>query len=748
MKKIISLILTISVCQSVSVFAAPVYSDNVAGMLKELSIMQGDPDGNMRYDDLVSRAECTKMVVQTSSFRDSVALGSKTSPFSDVPYTHWASPYVTVGIKNGIVKGHLDATFRPGNHVLYEEAATMFLRVLGYTEQDFGSSWPDGQMGIAKNIGLLDNIEKNVGEKLTRRDMAKLAYNTLNAKIKGTQNTQLQTFNRAIVDDVVLVSTIKEDSTVPDGKVFTSSGTYNYTDSLDLSNLGKRGSLVLRNGDTVVSFIPDGLGVNEDEEMVYSVLGNGIVTYKDGNFRQIDVDNDTVFYKDSQRVTAPSALSTLNMGDVLRVSYKSNNKIDYISCTKGTTIGPKTVKTSLWYNEFSGAESLSVMRDGVKATISDVKVNDIVYYMEKLNIALAYSRKVTGIYESATPNKDAPTAVTVSGVTYPLEGVDAFSKLSSSGIFNYGDSVTLLMGKDGAVADVMDTASGDTKIYGFLQEVGSKATSVSGSNVTRPYIKVVLPSGEVSEFITDKNYSSMKNSVVLVKLKDGIASASKISANHGVFGKFQWDKKTLGKFALADDIEIIEVSTIVSGENSTYASVYPQRLDGITLSESDILYVEKTPDGKIKSLILNDITGDMHTYGIVTKATSVSNDMMISGSYEYLLGGNTVSFSTNGSAFSVDAGNVVRIESDGRSVQSMTALTRIVGRDNVGISGAYVTVGEKVYQMSDKVEVYLKKTPDASVYNMITQDEFDNLKNDYQVSIYTDSGRVRIIVLS
>ena len=315
-------------------------------------------------------------------------------------------------------------------------------------------------------------------------------------------------------------------------------------------------------------------------------------------------------------------------------------------------------------------------------------------------------------------------------------------------ILMVGDSVTLMLGKDGAVADVMTSTNGDTKVYGFLQEVGNKVTSVSGSNVTRPYIKVVLPSGDVSEFITDKNYSTVKNSVVSVKLEDGVAKASKMSQNHGVYGKFQWDKKKLGKSELADDVKILEVSTVVASENSIYATVYPQRLDGTTLSDTDILYVDKKADGKIKSLILSDVTGDMHTYGIVTKATSISDDRTVSGNYEYMTKGNTVSFSTNGTAYSVEAGQVVRIESDGRSVVSMTPLSKITGRNNVEISGAYVTIGGKSYQMSDKVEIYLKKTPDASVFNMITQDEFKELKDEYQVALYTDSDRVRIIVLS
>ena len=356
MKKILSLLITALIFASFTVSAAPVYSDNVAAMLSELKIMQGDPDGNMRYNDLVSRAECTKIAVAASTYRDSVATGSKTSPFSDVTYMHWASPYVTVGVKNGLCKGYLDATFRPDNTVLYEEAATMFLRILGYTDADFGASWPDGQVGIAKNIGILDNIDKSIGDALTRRDVATMVYNTLNTKQKGSQSALLSSFNRTIVDDVVLISTMTEDANVPEGKIYTSAGTYNFSDALDKSQIGKRGSIVLRGGDTVVSFIPEGvLTSGTDVRMVYSTLGNGIITYKNGAFSQVDVNNSTVFYQDSAKVSASSALASLEMGDTLRISYKSNGEIDYIMCTKGTTQGPLTVKSSSWYSSSSSS---------------------------------------------------------------------------------------------------------------------------------------------------------------------------------------------------------------------------------------------------------------------------------------------------------------------------------------------------------------------------------------------------------
>ena len=736
---------------STSVCAAPMYSDNVAGLLSELSIMQGDPDGNMRYDDLVSRAECTKIAVNLSSYRNSVATGSKTSPFSDVKSSHWAAPYVTVGIKNGLVKGYLDATFRPSETVLYEEAATMFLRVLGYTDEDFGASWPDSQIGIAKNIGVLDNVKKTAGDTLTRRDVATMAYNTLISKAKGSQSTYLSTFNRSIIDDVVLISTKEEDSSVADGKIFTSSGTYNVANSLDRSNIGKRGSLVLRNGDTVVSFIPDGITSGNDRQMVYSTLGNKIITYKNGSFNQIDIDAHTPVYKDSNKLTSTSALSSLKMGDVLRISYKTNGNIDYIMCSSGTTAGPKTVNSSDWYSAFGTDSSVTVMRDGLKSSVTDVKTNDIAYYLKELDIALVYSKKVTGIYESATPNKDAPTSVTVSGVTYALEGVDAFSKLSSGGMFNYGDTVTLLLGKSGDVADVLTNQTSADKVYGFLTSTGAKETTISGTSVTKPYIKVILPSGEEREYITAKNYKNYINNVVCITLENGVATLTTKVPDIGVSGSFTWDLETkkLGKYTLANDVKILEVSTTQPNETALTATVFPQRLNGITLSGTSILYASKNSEGHISELILDDTTKDMHTYGIITYAKS-NTDSMVSGSYEYISDGVVSSVQTNNKAFSVSKGQAVKITTDGRSVSSISALSKLSSSKISDISGSQITVGGKVYTMSDEVQIYMKTT---SGYTMLTKDEMMKVLSGHTSSVYTDFGtsdaiRVRVIIIS
>ncbi len=614
MKKILVLLITVAMVLSVlatNVFASSSYE---AELLSDLSIMQGDPNGNMRYTDKVSRAECAKIVVAASKYRDFVNENNKRSAFKDVTAEHWAAPFVTVGIKYGLFKGYFDATFRPDNTVTYEEAITMLLRVLDYTDEDVGGDWPYDQIDMAKKLGILDGVTKTVGQELTRRDVSKMVYNTLNSTANGSQEKYLSNFER--------------------------------------------------------------------------------------------------------------------------------------------TIGPVTVTSSDWYEQLGADSSAKVVRDGVESSMSAVRTNDIVYYMVEYNKVFVYSKKVTGIYESATPNKDEPVSVTVSGVTYNIEGDDAYSKLSSSGNLNYGDTVTLLLGKSGDVAGVATNLTDDTKVTGFLSAVGKKETTASGTTVTKSYIRVVLTSGEVCEYITEKNYESYLNRVVTVKLTDGFATISTVARSNDISGNFVWDSGTgkLGLHTLASDVKIIETSTTESYETATVASVYPQRLNGVNISANDILYISKNTSGNIDELILDDVTGDIHTYGVMTSAQNNSNDSQAAGRYEYIVDGTENSMTTSGKAFSVSTGQGVRIKSNGREVTSITSLTQIKATKITNVSGSTITMNNSKYIMSDKVQIYVKNSSYGSLYNMITVDELAEMADEYAAYAYTDKavssgGRIRVIIL-
>ena len=136
------------------VSAAYQSDSDILALLGELKIMNGDPDGNLRLNDLVSRAEFAKIAAVASTFRNSVASNLAVSPFRDVPHTHWAAPYIKAAVSNHILSGYPDGSFCPENPVLYEEAMTVVLKLLGYTDDDFGDSWPYGQVGMADRLEL------------------------------------------------------------------------------------------------------------------------------------------------------------------------------------------------------------------------------------------------------------------------------------------------------------------------------------------------------------------------------------------------------------------------------------------------------------------------------------------------------------------------------------------------------------------------------------------------------------------
>ena len=59
----------------------------------------------------------------------------------------------------------------------------------------------------------------------------------------------------------------------------------------------------------------------------------------------------------------------------------------------------------------------------------------------------------------------------------------------------------------------------------------------------------------------------------------------------------------------------------------------------MNISASRILYAGKNNVGEIDELIVEDLTGDMHDYGVVTAAKRNSGGMAVSGTYTYLING-------------------------------------------------------------------------------------------------------------
>lgn len=139
----------------------------------------------------VTRAEFVTMVVRAMPGGDGVGQAA-TSPYPDVPRSHWASGYVEAAVSRGLVTAFSDGTFRPGREVSLAEASSMVLSLLGYGSGDFSGSYPTGQLSIYHSLKLDRGVTAaSASSPLTRQDAVYLFYNLLSAKTKeGTPYIQ------------------------------------------------------------------------------------------------------------------------------------------------------------------------------------------------------------------------------------------------------------------------------------------------------------------------------------------------------------------------------------------------------------------------------------------------------------------------------------------------------------------------------------------------------------------------------
>lgn len=167
--------------------AAYTLPDNatIERVIKSTKIMIGDENGNMNLSGSVTRAEFAKLLIAASSYKDSVGAGSGLSPFKDVKSTHWASGYIKTAVDAGWVIGYLDGTYRPGNIVLLEEAASAILKLLGYGPSDYIGAYPNAQISKFTVLRLATGLSAKQGSPLTRGECMIIFYNLLSAEQKS-----------------------------------------------------------------------------------------------------------------------------------------------------------------------------------------------------------------------------------------------------------------------------------------------------------------------------------------------------------------------------------------------------------------------------------------------------------------------------------------------------------------------------------------------------------------------------------
>lgn len=153
-----------------------------------LGIMSGYPDGTFLPDKTITRAEMAKVIISALKLDDD-AIQIYASGLTDVNAS-WAKGFIGYADQLNIVTGYSDKTFKPQKTVSYNEAVTMLVRALGYT--DLKESWPANYISKAIELGLISEAPAAGSAAISRGDVAVLINQALNIPIAGVSGDTIQ----------------------------------------------------------------------------------------------------------------------------------------------------------------------------------------------------------------------------------------------------------------------------------------------------------------------------------------------------------------------------------------------------------------------------------------------------------------------------------------------------------------------------------------------------------------------------
>ena len=294
---------------------------------------------------------------------------------------------------------------------------------------------------------------------------------------------------------------------------------------------------------------------------------------------------------------------------------------------------------------------VSVYRNDKASASAELNKYDVYYYSESLQTAWIYTRRAAGRITAVSPSASAPTALTVAGSNYSLGSAAVASKISSLNGGGVGEVVTLLLGMDNEVADVITGEEADSVFYGVVQTASRSLVEDNGADVLQK-ISVMCTDGIVRTVNIDKSLNYPTGWLVEISVTPEGEQVTAIESK-SVSGTINDTATALGNYALADDVQILDTTS-----EGLAGTVRPSRIAGTKLNALTVRYYTLNEQGQIDRLILNDVTGDLWKYGVLDDVKNLAvNAGSILGGLTGGSGGSGDSSSGSGSSGDSSSGS-------------------------------------------------------------------------------------------
>ncbi len=721
-----------------------------ADVLRLMGVVSGSGGNTFSPSGTLTRAQFCVMAVKVMGRGGDVPIYTTRTIFRDVPSGHWANGYInlassiTIGGSEDqpgsrLISGVGDGTFHPNEQISFAQAATILVRMLGYSDADVGSVWPAGYLNLAKSLKLTDGLALGPNSPLTRAQAAQMFVNLLSTKQKSGAPFY-DSLGSATKNVILLAVGVTGDDHEP-GAIRTSQGVYQpVVDGVTPTALqGHRGTMVLNDRNEMVTFVPDSstavtITLSGDAQATFLKASDGTkytIASTTPAFTSGGEKPDST-YADVWVDLRSGAQVTLFLdgGKVIGVYYSSGS----LSSTEAYVVtGP--LNSASFHQLTGGVTNYTIKKDNEVIRFNDIKPYDVVTYDPVSNTLLVSDLRLTCVYEKANPNPTTPETISVLGHDFPVLP----SAQESISQFKIGQSVSLLLTADGKIAGMAAPS----------MATHTTATGLAGSGS----VMVDLPNGGTLELKGTVPETAQDHVVTVSASKGDKLSASRIGSV-SIPGDFNVKAMTLGSYKVAAGVKVYEE---VGG--SAVVPLSLAALEAEMIPQRQLSTYHLNSSGMVDILILNSVTGDAYTYGMMHKGSQEFSEGGLSGSNTTIsitngTGGQSAiitgaAFEDGGFGGTVAGAREIHGTRVAAGVISLESVSGVKRADFFQKDGAwYVNAKGTVYQVSSKVEGYIKATDTWFTQEQNRLEAIRAFSNDMTVHIDPVGHKVRVIVVN
>ena len=416
----------------------------------------------------------------------------------------------------------------------------------------------------------------------------------------------------------------------------------------------------------------------------------------------------------------------------------TDDEIDYDELVRVDDEGPFVIRSGSLSDILPfDAGQATVYRNGKVSSPSSVIRYDVVYYNEGTKEVWVYANRVIGTYTAAFPNTVSPSSVTVSGNSYAIGTDEARDLLSVKGPYRFNDTIALLLGMNGDVADVVPAVEINVAYYGVITKIEFATYTVdTSSSQATDILSVACTDGVIRQCAAPIGRYTAGDRVSINYAKGDLSVT--ILSGSTLSGKVNAKADKLGDYPLSADAEIMDIS-----KEGPWTTLRASRLAGVDLAIGKIYYYVLNAQKEISHLILNDVTGDMYTYGILTGVNEVNTAGKLNGTYQYVINGTAGTYNTTTVLYNMQSGPTIFYYRNNQ-LDDMKSLTAVSIAE---LAPLVAKSASQSYAIADNVQVYVpSQSNNYSLTSLSAVNTEEYTITGYYETIYPAGGQIRLMI--